>query len=209
MSTSLMGSRGPSGNKIPKGYKTGMLQQFTPEQTSLFQSLFPYVSPGSKLGQLAGGSEEGFAPFEESAHRDFQEFTGQLGSRFAELAPGAMSAKRGSGFKLAAGQGAQDFALALATKRQDLQRQALMDLMGISHSLLGQRPYEQFLVQKQRRPNRLGQMLGIGLPVAGAVGGGLFGGPAGAALGGQLGSSLASGFGGGQQQQSQWQPLRV
>lgn len=206
MSTSLLGSRGAAGNKIPKGYKTGGLQQFTPEQTSLYQSLFPYVSPGSKLAQQAQGDASGFAPFEEYAGKAFQERLGNLASRFTEFAPGAMSSKGSSGFKIAGGQAAQDFALQLAMQRQNLQRQALADLMGISDSLLSQRPYQQFLIPKQTRPSRLSQVLGIGLPIAGAVAGGAFGGPAGAMLGGQLGSLAGSGFthGGGQ-----WQPLQT
>ena len=206
MSSSLSGSRGPTGNKIPKGYKSGRLQQYTPEQMSLYQSLFPHVSPGSRLAQTASGSEEGFAPFEEGARRSFQEFTGQLGSRFSELAPGAMSSRKSSGFNLGATQGAQDFALSLAQQRQGLQRQALNDLMGLSNTLLSQNPYENFLVQKQQKPSRWGQLLGAAAPIAGAGLGALFGGPAGAAVGGQLGSSLSAGFN-RQGGQSQWQPL--
>ena len=35
-------------------------------------------------------------------------------------------------------------------QRQGLQRQALQDLMGLSGSILGQRPYEQFLTPKKK-----------------------------------------------------------
>ena len=87
--------RGPAGNSIPKGYKAGQLQQFTPDQLNLFQQLFSHVSPGSQLSQLAGGSEEAFAPQEQLAQRGFQEFQGQLGSRFSAGGggPGAMSTR--------------------------------------------------------------------------------------------------------------------
>ena len=166
--------RGPAGNSIPKGYKAGQLQQFTPDQLNLFQQLFSHVSPGSQLSQLAGGSEEAFAPQEQLAQRGFQEFQGQLGSRFSAGGggPGAMSARRSSGFQNAGTQGAQDFALQLKAQRQDLQRQALLDLFGLSESLLGQRPYEQFLVQKQqKKPSFLSQLFGGASAGAGQIGG--------------------------------------
>lgn len=192
--TSMTGSRGPAGNKIPKGYKTGRLQQYTPEQMGLFQQMFAHTAPGSQLSKMASGDQESFAPQEALAQRDFQNFQGQLGSRFSELAPGAMSARRGSGFQNAATQGSQDFALQLSAQRQQLQRQALADLMGISGSLLEQRPYEQFLVKKQQKPSFGSRLFGAAAPIAGAALGGAFGGPGGAMLGGQIGSQIGSGF---------------
>lgn len=147
MTMSPTGSRGPSGNIIPKGYKAGQLQQFTPEQMNLFQNLFSQVSPNSNLSQLAAGSEEAFRPMEERAMKDFQKFSGLLGSRFAGSGMGGIHS---GAFQRQATQGAQDFASMLKEQRQGLQRQALMDLMGISGSLLGQHPYEQFLVPKKK-----------------------------------------------------------
>lgn len=142
---SLSGSRGAAGNKIPKGYSAGRLQQFTPEQQELFRNQFAYVAPGSQLAQQAQGTDQGFAPHEEYAKRQFQEFSGDLGSRFSGM---GMGGRRGSGFQNQATQGAQDFALRLSMQRQGLQRQALQDLMGLSGSILQQRPTEQFLTKK-------------------------------------------------------------
>jgi len=189
--SSMTGSRGAAGNNIPKGYSAGSLQQFTPEQMNLFRQSFGFTGPGSQLYQQAMGSDQGFAPYENYANRQFQEQTGQLAHRFSGMGLGA---RHGSGFQNQATQGAQDFASTLALQRQGLQRQALMDLMGISESLLGQRPQENFLVKKQQKPSFWGQLIGAGAPIAGAAIGGAFGGPAGAALGGSLGGSLASGF---------------
>ena len=190
------GSRGAAGNKIPKGYSAGRLQQFTPEQQQLFQDQFAYVSPGSQLAQQAQGSDAGFAPYEDYANRQFQKFSGQNASRFSGGGDfsGAMSARGGSGFKNMQTQGAQDFASQLAMQRQGLQRQALQDLMGISGQILGQRPQEQFLTKKDMP---FWQQLGLG-----AVGG--LSNAAGSFLGGGIGKL----FGGGQQQQPQqntWQ----
>jgi hypothetical protein len=194
MSMSLTGSRGAAGNKIPKGYAAGKIQQFGPEQMDLFRRLFSYTAPGSQLAGLAAGNEAAFAPQEEQATRDFQKFQGQTASRFSQLAPAAMSATRGSGFKNLQTQGAQDFALQLAAQRQGLQRQALMDLMGISQSLLSQRPEAQFLVKQELpfwKQLALGGVQGLGSGLSSLLGGG--------GLGGLFGR-------GSQQQQAQFQP---
>ena len=155
-----------AGNKLPKGFAAGQLQQYTPDQMNLFKSLFSHVSPGSQLSQLASGDESGFAPLEQRAMRDFQTFQGGLASRFSGMGLGG---RHGSGFQNMATQGAQDFASQLAEQRQGLQRQALMDLMGISSSLLGQRPYDQFIYQKQKKPSFWESLLGQVSPYAGPV----------------------------------------
>jgi hypothetical protein len=148
--SSSLGSRGAAGDKIPKGYAAGQLQQFTPEQMDLFKSMFGFAQPGSQLYEQAMGSDKGFAPYENYANRQFQEAQGQLASRFSGLNQGAMSARRGSGFQNLATQGAQDFASQLAMQRQQLQRQALNDLRGLSSELFNQRPQENFLTKKEK-----------------------------------------------------------
>lgn len=181
-----------SGNKIPRGYSTGRLQQYDSDQMQVYKNQFAHVAPGSQLAQQAAGSDEGFAPFEDYANRQFQEFSGQNASRFSGL---GMGARKGSGFQNSQTQGAQDFASQLAMQRQGLQRQALMDLMGLSESLLGQRPSEQFLIKKPPKQQGFwGKLFGASAPIAGGAIGGAFGGPAGASLGAQLGGNLASGF---------------
>lgn len=201
----MSGYRGPAGGNIsnraagrfkgditPKGYSQGQLSQFTPDQMRLFQQLFSHVSPDSYLSGLASGDESSFEQMEAPAWRQFQQAQGQLGSRFSQLAPGAMSAQRGSGFQNQAGQLGSDFAMNLASRRQELQRQAIMDLMGISNSLLGQRPYDRFLVEKpQKQSTALGGFGGA----LGALGGGLAGSFLGNPLAGAfIGSSALSGL---------------
>jgi hypothetical protein len=160
---SMMGSRGPAGsmqkgtstggNIIPKGYKQGQMQQFTPEQMQLFQQMFAQVSPDSYLSKLAGGDESLFQEMEAPAMRQFQGLQGDLAS----------------------------------------QKQAIMDLMGLSENLLGQRPYEQFLQQKPQKSasSGWGSLIGAGV---GGVGGFFAGGPAGALSGAQLGYGIGSAF---------------
>lgn len=178
--TSMMGMMGNTGassgqkmtgmnNIIPKGYKQGQLQQFTPEQMQLFQQLFSNVGPQSYLSRLAGGDEGLFEEMEAPAHRQFQGKLGEIASRFSGY---GMGGRRSSGFNLESTQAASNFSQDLSSKRQELQRQALMDLMNMSNSLLGQRPYEQSLIKKQA-PFWQQLLLGIneqGKELAGAAG---------------------------------------
>jgi len=156
---------------IPKGYNKGQLSQFTPEQMQLFQQLFSNVGPDSFLSRLGRGEEDAFTESEAPAWRQFSQAQGQLGSRFSQLAPGAMSAQRGSGFQNQAGQLGSDFAMDLASRRQSLQRQAIQDLMGISNDLLGQRPYEKGLFERpQHRPSTASQFGMAALGAGGQIG---------------------------------------
>lgn len=175
---------------VPKGFRKGQLQQFTPEQTQLFQSLFSHLQPGSFLSSLAGGEEGSFDQLEAPALKQFGELQGNLASRFSGFGTGA---RRSSGFSNTMNQATSDFAQQLQSQRLGLQRQALQDLMEMSQSLLTQQPHQRFLIEKQRKPNFLQQLLGTGLPLAGA-GLGAFGGLGGAKLGSQLGATLGGKF---------------
>lgn len=170
--SSTYGATG-SGNKIPSGYKRGQLQQFTPEQMDLFQSLFGHVGPGSYLSRLAAGDESLFSEMEAPALRQFSGLQGQLASRFSGM--GGTGARRSSGFQNTMNQASSNFAQDLQSRRQDLQRQAIGDLMGMSSNLLGQRPYDQFLTEK--KPSFLESLfgaltggLGQGIGMAGGSG---------------------------------------
>jgi hypothetical protein len=134
------------GDVIPKGYRTGQLQQFTPEQMQLFQQLFSNLGQGSFLSQLAGGEEGAFSQLEAPALRQFNSLQGNIASRFSGMGSGA---RRSSGFANTLNQATSDFAQQLQSQRLGLQQQALRDLMGFSESLLGQRPQERTLIKKQ------------------------------------------------------------
>lgn len=199
-----MSNYGPTGNvprtstgsnfstlreKVPSGYRKGMLQQFTPEQMQLFKQLFSNVEPGSYLSRLAGGDESLFNEMEAPAMRQFSALQGNLASRFSGM--GSFGSRRSSGFQNTSNQAASDFAQDLQARRQALQRQAILDLMGLSEDLLQKRPYEQFLVPKQKRQSGLGSILGAGL---GGIGGFFAGGPVGALQGASLGYGVGSQF---------------
>jgi len=180
-----------TGQKIA-GYKVARHQNFTPEQMQLFQSLFSKAGPDSYLSRLAGGDQGMFDEIEAPALRQFQGLQGNLASRFSGMGIGA---RRGSGFQNASGQLTSNFAQDLSSRRHSLQRQALMDLLGLSNELLGKRPHEDFLIEPAKKKRALWEsLLGGALPVGGALLGGALGGPGGAALGGSLGSTAAQSF---------------
>lgn len=165
--SSMYGSTG-MGNKIPKGYQSGRIQNFTPEQMNLFRSLFSNVSPDSYLSKLAGGDEEAFNEMEAPAMRQFSGLQGNIASRFSGM---GMGARKSSGFQNTMNQATSDFAQDLQSRRHGLQSQAIRDLMGMSNQLLGQRPYEEFVTQKP--PSFMQSLVGSFGKNAGAVSGAL------------------------------------
>lgn len=180
--------------KVPRGYKAGKIQQFTPEQIDLFQQMFGHLGPDSYLSKLASGDQSEFDQLEAPALRQFNELQGGLASRFSQGGggPGALSARHSSGFQNYSNQAASDFAQQLQGQRLGLRNQALKDLMSMSNQLLGQRPYENFLSEKQKKePSGWGGLIGASL---GAAGGAFLGGPTGALAGGQLGYGIGSSF---------------
>lgn len=149
MTAMIAPQRGATGSmpkeKIPSGYKKAAINQFTPEQMQLFQQMFSHLGPESNLSRLASGDQSMFEEMEAPAHRQFAQAQGQIGSRFSGM---GMGAGRSSGFQNSMSQASSDFAQDLQSRRMDLQRQALNDLMNMSNQLMGQRPQEKMLVEK-------------------------------------------------------------
>lgn len=193
--SNMSGYAGTTGrNIIPKGYDLGNIGQFTPQQMDLFKQLFSQVGPQSYLGQLASGDQGVYEQMEAPAMRQFAQLQGNIASRFSGQGLGG---RKSSAFQNAQSSAASDFAQQLASQRQQLQRQAISDLFGLSGQLLGQRPYEQFLIQQQfeeEGPNFLQKLLGGAAPVAGGLLGGFLGGPLGASAGSGIGSAFANAF---------------
>lgn len=180
------GSRGGGkGDIIPKGYRGGAIQQFTPEQLNLFSQLFSNLGSDSNLSRLAEGDESLFNEMEAPAMRQFSGLLGGLSNRFATgSGRGSTGALRSSGFQNEGTAAASNFAQELASNRQNLSRQALRDLFEMSHMLMGERPYERILANKrQKEPGFLqqfasnfaqsaGKSLGSNLKFGGGGGGG-------------------------------------
>lgn len=187
---------GEKGEIIPSGYRLGKLKNFDKNQMQLYKQMLGYVSPDSYLARLSGGDESLFEEMEAPALRQFNALQGNLASRFSGM---GMGARNSSGFQNMSNQYASDFAQDLASRRQDLQRQAILDLQGLSRELLSQRPFEKNLIKKQypqQQPDQSGDLLGgILSGLAGAAGGFMGGGVPGAIAGG--GSGFYSGYRGG------------
>jgi hypothetical protein len=136
----MQGAQGYKPPKVP-GYQA--VNNWTPQQLQLFQNMFSQVSPESYTSRLAGGDQSLFEEMEQPAMRQFSGLQGNIASRFSQGGggPGAMSSRRSSGFQNTINQASSNFAQDLQSRRQDLQRQAISDLSGMSHELLGQNPY--------------------------------------------------------------------
>jgi hypothetical protein len=143
--TAQTGMPSRQGNKIPKGYSYGQINNYTPEQQQLFQQGFQNVGPDSYLSRLAGGDQSLFNEIEAPALKQFSGLQGGLASRFSGMGTGG---RHSSGFQNTANQAGIDFASQLQSNRQSLQRQAIQDLHGMSQDLLNQRPYDQFVSEK-------------------------------------------------------------
>jgi hypothetical protein len=185
------------GDITPHGYRQGQIGNYTPNQQELFKRQFEKVGPESYVSRLAAGDEKIFEEMEKPAWRQFQQAQGELGSRFAELAPGAMSARKGTGFQNAAEQLSSDYALGLYSKRQELMREARHELREHTNELLGQRPFDKYVIAKPKKyqePEEEGGNYGIpGMLVGGATGY-LTKGPAGVIPGAKAGFDIGNQF---------------
>lgn len=192
-STGTLKRGGMQGEYIPKGMRAGQLQNFTPEAMDLYKQLFSHVGPDSYLSRLAGGDEALFNEIEAPALRQFSALQGNMASRFSRGGgEGSLSARHSSGFQNAMTAAGSNFAQDLQAQRQGLQRQALGDLFSMSEMLMGQRPYERQLYNKQQKQSSgWGGLIGAGV---GGVGGFMLGGPMGAMQGAQLGYGVGSAF---------------
>jgi len=181
---------GRRGDVVPKGFKSGQLQQFVPKQLQQFKKLFSLLGKDSDLFGLASGDEDAFADIEAPTMRQFNELQGGLASRFSGM---GMGARRSSGFQNTSNAAASNFAQDLAAQRQGITRNATRDLFDLSNALMNQRPYERFLEQKpeKQKSSGWGGLIGAGL---GGVGGFFAGGPMGAMAGASLGHKVGSGF---------------
>ena len=137
------------GDLIPKGFKKGTINQFTPEMHQNILDMFGLMGKGGDLYKQASGDQSQFAQMEAPAMKQLQEMQGNIASRFSGMGSGA---RRSSGFTNAMNTASQDFASQLQSKRMDYRNQALKELMSMSGMLLGQRPSEQFMVQNTPKP---------------------------------------------------------
>jgi hypothetical protein len=182
------------------GYRQVTTPTRTPQQMQLFEQLMQGLGGGggglsgglAHLGKLASGDQSGFAQSEKPAYDLFDQFMGQLGSRFAGVGDRSMSSRNSSSFQNQGTTAARQLAESLASRRMELQQSAIEDLLGLSKSLLGQNTFETGFIPKQQKGPGLGSsLLGAGLSAAGTA----FGGPIGGALGGLASTGINKLFG--------------
>ena len=136
--------------KDPSGYRATQLPTMTPEASNLYNKLLGGVSRGSegaisRLSRLASGDESLFKEMEAPAYQAFDKLLGQIGSRFSQF-----GARDSSAFQNAvAGQGAE-LAQNLSSQRNQIQNDAIMQLLGLSNQLLHTSPFENVLTPKNR-----------------------------------------------------------
>ena len=137
--------------KIPSGYKKGTVQTYPPEFMELLKHLMGQLGPESYLSRLAGGEEGLFNEIEAPAMRQFAGLQGNLASRFSGMGTGA---RKSSGFQNTMNQATSDFAQDLQSKRQEMQMNAIKEMLGMGSSLLSNNnPYQTTLVPKNREPS--------------------------------------------------------
>jgi hypothetical protein len=174
----------------PEGYSSYKLNNYTDQQMQLHGQQFGQVAPNSYLSRLAAGDPNEFAAMEKPALQQFNALQGNIASRFSGM---GMGARNSSGFQNSMNSAAQDFAGQLQSNRAKMRQQAIMDLMGLSNQILGQKPYEKGLVQEPHEEQ--GKALGGWGSVIGGVGGGIAGMYMGnPMLGASLGSTALSGL---------------
>lgn len=200
----MVGSTGMSGNQVPRGYKMGQVQNYTPAQMDLLQRRFDEQA-NSPMQGIARGDEGSFDQLEAPAMRQFGQMQGQNASRFSGM---GMGSRRGSGFNNTQNSSAMEFAERLQAQRLGLMRQAQQDLWGMGGDLLNAQPYQNFMVQKApKKPTFMQNLIGGAAPIVGGIVGGLAGGPMGAAAGASAGSTFSSAFSGQPAQQSDWSSI--
>ncbi len=177
--------------KVPAGYKVGNINKYSPQGNQIYNNAAGLIGKDSYLNKIAGGDQSAFEEMEAPAMRQFNQLQGQNASRFSGF---GMGARKGSGFQNFQNQATSDFAQDLQSKRMDYRMNAIKDLMGFSNQLLGNDPYEQFLIQNEPKKNWWQKLIGGAAPIAGAAGGFFAGGLPGAYAGLKGGNAFADAF---------------
>lgn len=137
------------------------IENLTPEQQQLMNSLMPGLQSGSAggvdfLSKLASGDESMFEQLEAPAMANFQKTLGQIGSRFSHLGAGDSSymenALSGAGSELAQN---------LQSQRMGLRNNAVQSLLSQSNQMLNVRPFD---YQEPQQGTDWGGMIGKILP---------------------------------------------
>lgn len=195
MSSSVYGY---GGKKIP-GYNTVAVPTMDPQTMAHREQVRQRIEPGvygglDQYARLAAGDESAYQGIQNRAFEDFNRSLGQIGSRYAGVGSGQMSARNSSAFQNETTGAAGDLAARLQEQRMGIQKDALHELLGLSRDLMSNSPYEYGLMPQKKKRKWWETAIGAGSGIAGGIAGGMFGGLPGAAFGSQVGSQFGSAF---------------
>ena len=134
--------------KRPHGYNKYAINNYDPLQQGLHEQNFAHVGPDSFTSRLASGDQSAFAEMESPA---IQQFSGELGNIASRFSGQGSGGRKSSGFQNTTNQAAADFAMNLQSQRMGLRRQAIMDLMGMSDTILNRKTQEKGFAEKPHK----------------------------------------------------------
>lgn len=147
-----MNPSAPSGQNLgwehTSGYQLRNTPLLTSEQFQLFNNMLQGLGINPQrglqsLGKLAAGDAAAYEQIEAPAYRSFDKLLGQISSRYA-----GQNAIGSSAYENAMSGAGAELAENLAANRYNIQQNALQQLLGQSQNLLGQRLFENQLIQK-------------------------------------------------------------
>lgn len=157
------------------GYNQVQSPKLSPEQQQLFSQVMGIGQNGIKntvdqLSQRAsGGNEQYWQQQEAPAMRQFNELQGNLASRFSGMGSGA---RRSSGFQNTLNTGASELAEKLQSNRQNLQSDAMKQLLSLYSNLMGTETFDtSFVPGKSKGKSFLEELLPSLLQGFGSIGG--------------------------------------
>lgn len=124
-----------------------------PKAMELYQQIAQALGPHLKntvgnIGQMAaGGTEEQWNQLEAPAMRQFNQFQGNMASRFSGA---GMGSRHSSGFQNTMTGASTDLAERLQGNRMNLQQNAQSQLLGLYQNLMGTDTFDTQFLQKQK-----------------------------------------------------------
>ena len=148
---------------LPKGYSPVSIPRYNPQQNKILQNLLGKLGmyggqSVDTLGQMAAGSNEYFTGRENQAMDFFNNrLLPQIKQQYANQGMLGSSAFGGT-----MAQAGADLSSGLYNQRQDLQRQAIQDLLGLTQSLSTTPTQEYgFLAKPEKKKFDWGSLLGL------------------------------------------------
>lgn len=155
----------PPGFSLPKGYEPSVIPKFNGGQQDFLKTLLDQLRGGAMssadhLSQMASGDPSAFAGQEAQAMNFFNnKLAPSMSQQFAHQGMLGSSAFQGS-----LASAGQDLSQNMYNQRQDLQRQSIQDLLGLSTSL-ATTPMEEYGVMAKPKKDKFnwGKLIGLGI----------------------------------------------